>query len=471
MYIKLQSHRFGIEGDSMGQPLLHVGMSSPTTSGDKQIFSDRAANQQDKEVKPFSSTLNEQLEKPSEAQENNKKPAESASDKHVNGKAEAKSETKPETEVEGKITVKAEEKDKKSGNDLPSDSELVDIEQSEDKTDNRVVISDKNVDIVEDLDREGAETASVDLAAVAPTIAQTTSEAKPQTATVKGKESQTYSSRHSNREQVIVASKATQSDAMKVDELSDETVVAKPVLRSDILHAIIKKQDPSINKSKPSIAISKELPVMAEKQPEIQISDRQKMTQMLSATKSDGLILKPAQERASSTFSPSAVLAPTTSISSTLAPQTPSVAQSVLMMQPSVQSEAWGKVLSSRVVWMAREGVQQAQLRLNPANLGPVEVKLHMNNDQVNVSFVAQHAATRDALEQALPRLRESLQENGMNLTDADVSDQTSEQESEEDSDDTSSNKQALTLDSDDNELEQAPSESNELEVGVSVFA
>lgn len=452
----------------MGQPLLQVGVSSPTASGDKQIFSDRAASHKDNEVKPFSSTLNEQLERPSEAQDNKKKPAESANDKHVNGKPEAK----PETEIDDKAKLKAEEKDKQSGNNLPNDSGLVDIEQSEEGTDNPVVIADKNIDIDEELDKEGTETASVDLAAISQAITQTTSEAKPQATTVKGKESQTHSSGHSNREQIIAASKVIQSDAVKVDELSDETVKAKPVLRSDILHAIIKKQDPGINKNKPSVAVSKELPVMAEKQPEIQVSDRQKMAQMLSATKNDGLILKPAQERAPSTFSPSAMLNPTASISSTLAPQTPSVGQSVLTMQPSVQSEAWGKVLSSRVVWMAREGVQQAQLRLNPANLGPVEVKLHMNNDQVNVSFVAQHAATRDALEQALPRLRESLQENGMNLADADVSDQTSEQESEEEgSGEASSNKQGLTHQSDDMELEQASSDSNELEVGVSVFA
>jgi flagellar hook-length control protein FliK len=438
----------------MGQPLLQVGVNSPTASVEKQTFSDRAASQKDKEIKPFSSTLNKHLDRPSQAQDNKKKSAESANDKHVNGK--------PETEVDDKVKVKAEEKDKESGNNLPSET----------STDNPVFIIDKNVDIVEEFDTEGTGTATVDLAAIAQTITETTSDAKSQTTTVvKGKESHAYSSGHSNREQIVAASKATQSDAMKVDALSDKTAEAKPVLRSDILHAIIKKQDAD-NKNKPSAVISKESPVMAEKQPDSLVSERQKMAQILSEAKNDGLLLKPAQERTSSAFSASAMLSPTASTSSTLAPKTSSVGQSVLTMQPSVQSEAWGKVLSSRVVWMAREGVQQAQLRLNPANLGPVEVKLHMNNDQVNVSFVAQHAATRDALEQALPRLRESLQENGMNLADADVSDQTSEQQSEEaESGEAASNKQGLAHQTDELELEGAASDSDELELGVSVFA
>ena len=95
-----------------------------------------------------------------------------------------------------------------------------------------------------------------------------------------------------------------------------------------------------------------------------------------------------------------------------------------LDIQPSLQSKAWSRVLSSRVVWMAKEGIQQASLKLNPANLGPVEVKISMNNDTntTNVTFIAQHAATRDALEQSLPRLRESFAENGLELANADVS-------------------------------------------------
>ena len=105
-----------------------------------------------------------------------------------------------------------------------------------------------------------------------------------------------------------------------------------------------------------------------------------------------------------------------------------------LPVQPSMQNPAWGQVMSSRVAWMAKEGIQEAELRMNPARLGPVEVKLHVQNDQASVTFLAQQSATRDALEQALPRLRESFAESGMQLTDAQVGEQEQQQDQSEQS-------------------------------------
>lgn len=109
------------------------------------------------------------------------------------------------------------------------------------------------------------------------------------------------------------------------------------------------------------------------------------------------------------------------------APATP-----VLDIQPALRTEAWDKVMTGRVIWMAREGMQRAELRLNPANLGPVEVRLAVNNEQASVTFIAQNATTRETLEQALPRLREAFQENGLSLANADVSDQTMEHQQDE---------------------------------------
>lgn len=105
---------------------------------------------------------------------------------------------------------------------------------------------------------------------------------------------------------------------------------------------------------------------------------------------------------------------------------TPTPASAVLSLdiQPQLNSEAWNKVMSSRVVWMAREGVQHAELRLTPAHLGPVEVRLSLQNEQASVTFTAANAAARDALEQALPRLRDSFTENGLALSHAEVNHQ-----------------------------------------------
>ncbi|PHS27211.1 MAG: hypothetical protein COA83_01435 [Methylophaga sp.] len=151
--------------------------------------------------------------------------------------------------------------------------------------------------------------------------------------------------------------------------------------------------------------------------------------------------------------------------------QNSSTAQPVLAVQPAIQSSAWNQVMSSRVVWMAREGIQQASLTLNPANLGTVEVKLNMHNDQVNVLFIAQNSATRDALEQALPKLRESFEENGMQLADADVAEQEFEQPEDEQ---TSGERNRTGNEQSQSEIEndqQATISEQDLEVGLSLYA
>ena len=89
-----------------------------------------------------------------------------------------------------------------------------------------------------------------------------------------------------------------------------------------------------------------------------------------------------------------------------------------------VQQKGWDQAMSQRVVWMVRNNIQQAQIQLNPRDLGPINVRVSVQNDQATVHFIAQHATTREALDAAIPRLREMLGEAGLNLAQSDVSQQ-----------------------------------------------
>lgn len=88
-----------------------------------------------------------------------------------------------------------------------------------------------------------------------------------------------------------------------------------------------------------------------------------------------------------------------------------------------VLDDAWGDALNERVLWMAGKSIQRAEIRLNPAELGPIRVDVSVTDDAAKVSFSAQNAITREAIESALPRLREMLSENGLSLANTDVSD------------------------------------------------
>ena len=91
-------------------------------------------------------------------------------------------------------------------------------------------------------------------------------------------------------------------------------------------------------------------------------------------------------------------------------------------LQSAVGSHEWAEELGTRLAVMTAQGDQSGSLRLSPEHLGPLEVQIRMQDDKANVVFGAQHADTRRALEEALPRLRELFAASGLQLGDAGVS-------------------------------------------------
>jgi len=104
----------------------------------------------------------------------------------------------------------------------------------------------------------------------------------------------------------------------------------------------------------------------------------------------------------------------------------------VLQMQQPMHQPGWDNELGNRVVWMTRNELQGAELRLNPPHLGPLEVKISIHHDSASLSFVAQHVQARDAIEAALPRLREMMAEQGFANTHVDVSGQSLAQQQQQ---------------------------------------
>ena len=80
--------------------------------------------------------------------------------------------------------------------------------------------------------------------------------------------------------------------------------------------------------------------------------------------------------------------------------------------------------LSAQLTTYAIEGVRHARLELHPLELGPVTVQIAVDGAQARVNLSAEHAATRQALEQAMPALASSLREAGLTLSGGGVFDQ-----------------------------------------------
>ena len=97
-------------------------------------------------------------------------------------------------------------------------------------------------------------------------------------------------------------------------------------------------------------------------------------------------------------------------------------------LQARPGSSEFAEQLGAQVAVWAKGGVQHASLHLNPLELGPVSVQIELDGSGAQVSLAADLAATRQALEQALPSLASSLREAGLTLTGGGVFDQARQQ-------------------------------------------
>lgn len=86
-------------------------------------------------------------------------------------------------------------------------------------------------------------------------------------------------------------------------------------------------------------------------------------------------------------------------------------------LQAPLHSPAFAPEMGARVSLMAVDGVQRAELQLNPADMGPVSVQIVVDGSQAQVSFQAAQAETRQVLEQCLPDLAAALQGQGLTLS------------------------------------------------------
>ncbi|MCL5061090.1 MAG: flagellar hook-length control protein FliK [Candidatus Thermoplasmatota archaeon] len=97
-------------------------------------------------------------------------------------------------------------------------------------------------------------------------------------------------------------------------------------------------------------------------------------------------------------------------------------------LTPILGTTAWGQALGEKIVWMASNTQQSATLTLNPPHLGPLQVVLNVSNEQATASFFSAQPEVRQALEAAFPRLREMMNEAGIQLGQATVSADTPQQ-------------------------------------------
>lgn len=89
-----------------------------------------------------------------------------------------------------------------------------------------------------------------------------------------------------------------------------------------------------------------------------------------------------------------------------------------------VRSSGFPAEFGEKIVWLAGRQGQWAELSLTPPHLGTVEVRLSMSGGEAGAQFYSANASVREAMEAALPKLRELMAEAGINLGQASVRDE-----------------------------------------------
>jgi flagellar hook-length control protein FliK len=103
----------------------------------------------------------------------------------------------------------------------------------------------------------------------------------------------------------------------------------------------------------------------------------------------------------------------------------------------------WDQAIGQKVVWMVGAGEQSATLTLNPPDLGPLQVVIHVHNNQADTTFISDNSDVRRALHDGLSNLKDMLGQSGINLGQANINSSQQEQQARQSSQSNMANNQS----------------------------
>jgi flagellar hook-length control protein FliK len=142
-----------------------------------------------------------------------------------------------------------------------------------------------------------------------------------------------------------------------------------------------------------------------------------------AALRATGLVRETAPAGAAESPMPMPLLGITVPPGAAQRPDHISAPLQVELREP-VDSKAFAPALGAQLSVLVRNGIEQAQLQLHPAELGPIDVRIRVDGQEAQVDFSAAHAATRQALQDAVPALAGALRDSGLTLTGGGVYEQ-----------------------------------------------
>lgn len=88
-------------------------------------------------------------------------------------------------------------------------------------------------------------------------------------------------------------------------------------------------------------------------------------------------------------------------------------------LEAALESPAFPGEFAGTIESLALQGIEHAELVVNPPELGPIRISMSMDADTLSIAFASEHVETRQAIERSLPALQAALKEHGIELGDS----------------------------------------------------
>ncbi|OCG17093.1 hypothetical protein A9G24_03480 [Gilliamella sp. App6-5] len=162
-------------------------------------------------------------------------------------------------------------------------------------------------------------------------------------------------------------------------------------------------------------------------------------------------------------------------LSSLLSPSNTTATSATINLSTPVNIAQWQTSLTEQIIMFNRQGIQTAEIKLHPQELGSLHIKLAINDDKMNLHMMAAHSVVKGMLESALPFLRTSLEDQGIMLEQANIGDFSMMNDSQQSAMHQQTKNNPLptvqTLDASDVGVEQIIVENSSHNPGLSIFA
>lgn len=112
---------------------------------------------------------------------------------------------------------------------------------------------------------------------------------------------------------------------------------------------------------------------------------------------------------------PTPLLAQTASI--TAANENGLITTKAIDLPQHLSNPEWSDDFNQQIIWLGQQKINNAVIKLNPQEFGPIEISIKMLNEETSISIMTHTTQVRDLVEQALPRLREMMTDQGLNLS------------------------------------------------------